>query len=209
VNTLSYTAQMVESSRADKEKAAFNEVRMRMRMHMHCTCTLHALFSLLWPVTHQVEKWTGARVVAWATALEDGKYAHLAHCFARRCVPPPPSPTLTPALPQNPLCTPNPSLRSFPPPPTLPLPARASSYLASGSSMCASGSLPQEGRRRRDRSSTRPSRRCTRRRRRRRRARGPSRSSLALSSRALSAQTSWQTDLKRRWRTEWSWQRRL
>ena len=34
VNTLTYTAQMVESSRADKEKAAFNEVHARMQ-HAH------------------------------------------------------------------------------------------------------------------------------------------------------------------------------
>ena len=38
VNTLTYTAQMVESSRADKEKAAFNEVHAHTQ-HAH---TSHA-----------------------------------------------------------------------------------------------------------------------------------------------------------------------
>ena len=51
VNTLTYTAQMVESSRADKEKAAFNEVHARvqhahalpMHTHMHRTLCVTAL----------------------------------------------------------------------------------------------------------------------------------------------------------------------
>ena len=85
VNTLSYTAQMVESSRADKEKAAFNEVRMHLHLHLHCTPLVTAVTAV---TGDQVERWTGARVVAWATELDGGKYAHVAHCFARRCMPP-------------------------------------------------------------------------------------------------------------------------
>ena len=53
VNTLTYTAQMVESSRADKEKAAFNEVHTRMQhahalpihTHMHRTLSHRSALS--------------------------------------------------------------------------------------------------------------------------------------------------------------------
>ena len=63
---------------------------MHMHMHMHirpATCYMPHATCFLPPATcdptYQVERWTGARVVAWAAALEDGKYAHVAHCFAR------------------------------------------------------------------------------------------------------------------------------
>ena len=55
LNTLEYAAQMVETSRADKERAGFSDV----------------------------ERWPAARVVAWCEALDGGRYAHFASCFAR------------------------------------------------------------------------------------------------------------------------------
>ena len=72
----------------------------------------------------QVERWTGARVVAWAKALEGGKYAHVADCFARTYAAP--APASSDAGPSTATGAPNPRPRSAPLlhrlPPLLPTP---------------------------------------------------------------------------------------
>ena len=131
VNTLTYTAQMVESSRADKEKAAFNEVHTRMQhahalpihTHMHRTLSHRSALSHCCALS---SRWSGGPVRGWWPGLRPSRAAstHTSRTASLARMPLPPPPPLMPALPQA-TCAPNPRPRCsahLPPPPTPPAP---------------------------------------------------------------------------------------
>ena len=184
-------------------------------MHTH----MHRTLSHCGDLPHRCvlsSRWIGGRVRGWWPGPRPSRAAstHTSRTASLARMPLPRAPALMPPLPRPPVprtrsrAPPSPST-AYPPCPHPPhphphptLPARASGCHTNGSSMCASGSPRQAGRRRRRTSSSRPSRRCTRRRSGRSGARGPSSRSSASSSRASSAETSWRTDLERRWQND-------
>ena len=133
VNTLTYTAQMVESSRADKEKAAFNEVHTRMQhahalpihTHMHRTLSHRSALSHCCALS---SRWSGGPVRGWWPGLRPSRAAstHTSRTASLARMPLPPPPPLMPALPQPPV--PRTRGRAAPPislhrlPPLLPTP---------------------------------------------------------------------------------------
>ena len=148
VNTLTYTAQMVESSRADKEKAAFNEVHMCMQhahalpMHTH----MHRTLSHCGDLPHRCvlsSRWIGGRVRGWWPGPRPSRAAstHTSRTASLARMPLPRAPALMPPLPRPPVprtrsrAPPSPSTAyppcpHPPPPPPPPYPASSGKRLS-------------------------------------------------------------------------------